>query len=312
MSNQNETTVFIDPFADWAFKRLFASEESKPILIGLLNHIFKGKKCITNIEYGKTDYPGEHAEEGGAVFDITCTDADGTKFIIEIQRGWQENFIERGLFYISRAISDQAPKGNRKGWAYDIKEVYLIAFLEDFRLPGTPKSEYIQNICLANRKTGEIFYDKMSLIFIEMLNFVKKPEELDTDLDRWLYALKHLTEFEDRPDYLTGPEFDQLFNLAEYANLTREEREMYNASMKYKWDNQNVRDYAAKKGREEGLEQGLQEGLQQGLQEGLQEGLEAGERKKAVEMARKMLLAKEPLEKITEYSGLSIEEIKAL
>jgi hypothetical protein len=42
--------------------------------------------------------------------------------------------------------------------------------------------------------------------------------------------------------------FDQLFDLARYANLTKEERDMYNASLKYKWDNKNVRDYAAKKG----------------------------------------------------------------
>lgn len=31
-----------------------------------------------------------------------------------------------------------------------------------------------------------------------------------------------------------------------------------------------------------------------------------------IELARKMLTAKEPLEKITEYTGLSIDEIQAL
>jgi hypothetical protein len=63
-------------------------------------------------------------------------------------------------------------------------------------------------------------------MFIELLNFVKEPHELHTQLDKWIYALKHLAEFEQRPEYLNGSEFDQLFNLAEYANLTREERDM--------------------------------------------------------------------------------------
>jgi predicted transposase/invertase (TIGR01784 family) len=281
-------TTFIDPFVDFSFKRLFSSEQSKPILIGLLNHLFKGRKYITEIEFGKNEFPGENADEGGAVFDVYCTDADGSRFIIEIQRGYQKNFKERALFYTSRAISEQAPKGNRKYWAYNLTEVYLIAFLEDFTLPDSIKSEYLQDICLANRHTGKIFYNKLSLMFIELLNFVKEPYELYTELDKWIYALKHLTEFEQRPEYLYGAEFDQLFNLAEYANLTREERDMYNASLKYKWDNKNVRDYEVSKGREE------------------------GEHKKAVEMAMEMLANNESIDKILKYTKLSREEIEVL
>jgi len=48
-------TTYIDPFIDFAFKRLFSSEESKPVLIGLLNNLFKGDKFITAIEYGKNE-----------------------------------------------------------------------------------------------------------------------------------------------------------------------------------------------------------------------------------------------------------------
>lgn len=288
-------TTYIDAFVDFAWKRLFATEESKPILTGLLNHLFKGKKYITEIEYGKNEFPGEIASEGGAVFDVYCTDADGSKFIIEIQRGNQKYFKERALFYISRAISEQAPKGDRKDWAYNLKEVYLIAFLEDFRLPDSPKSEYIQDICLANRHTGKVFYDKMNLIFIEMLNFVKGPDELYTKLDKWLYALKHLTEFKKRPAYLSGPEFDQLFNLAKYANLTKEERAMYNRSLKYKWDNKNVLDYA----------------VEQADQKAREEERTKAEKEKR-EMAREMLANNEPLEKIVKYTKLSLEEIQSL
>ncbi|WP_370583062.1 PD-(D/E)XK nuclease family transposase [Pedobacter sp. MC2016-24] len=151
-------------------------------------------------------------------------------------------------------------------------------------------------ICLANSHTGKIFYDKLSLIFIEIFNFVKGPEQLETDIDRWLYALKHLTEFKARPAYLSGPEFDQLFNLAKYANLTKKEKAMYDASLKYKWDNKNVRDYEVSKGREEGREQGREEGLH----------------KKALEIAKEMLAEGELLERIVKYTKLSIEEIRAL
>ncbi|WP_316814450.1 PD-(D/E)XK nuclease family transposase, partial [Pedobacter heparinus] len=121
---------------------------------------------------------------------------------------------------------------------------------------------------------------------------VKKPEDLDTELDKWLYALKHLKEFTKRPEYLSGPEFDQLFNLAKYANLTKEERAMYNASLKRKWDNKNVLDYA--------------------VETAVQKGKAEGEHKKSMAIAQKMLTANEPLDKIIEYSGLTIEEIQSL
>lgn len=65
-------------------------------------------------------------------------------------------------------------------------------------------------------------------------------------------------------------------------------------------------------GRREGLREGLQEGKREGLQEGLREGKQEGKREHAVEMARKMLADKLPIEKIAEYSGLSLEEVHKL
>lgn len=296
----SKITTYIDPFLDVAFKRLFATNESKPILIGFLNELYKGRKYITDIQFGKNEYHGEIKEEGGVVFDILCTDANGSKFIIEVQGGYQEYFKERALYYTSRAISEQSPKGKIKQWAYNISEVHLLAFLENFNLPDTPRYEYLQDICLANRHTGKIFYDKLSFIFIEMRNFVKKPHELHTELDKWLYALKHLTEFKKQPVYLSGPEFDHFFALAKYAGLTKEERDMYNTSLKQKWDNKNVMDYAVAQGK-----------LQGKLQGELQGRLE-GELKAKREMAAKLLAKNTPIEEIIELTGLSKEEIESL
>jgi predicted transposase YdaD len=85
---------------------------------------------------------------------------------------------------------------------------------------------------------------------------------------------------------------------------SKEERDMYNASLKYKWDNKNVMDYA----RTEGRAQGIAEGEVQGRAEGLVEG----ERKKAVEMALKLKAKDTRVDEISELIELSIEEIEAL
>ncbi|MBB5436521.1 putative transposase/invertase (TIGR01784 family) [Pedobacter sp. AK017] len=101
-----------------------------------------------------------------------------------------------------------------------------------------------------------------------------------------------------------SPEFDQLFTLANYASLTPEERDMYNSSLKRKWDNKNVLDYAVKKGLEQGLEQGREQGLEQGREQGIH--------KKAIEIALEMLVNKYPIEEIIKLTKLSKEEIQSL
>lgn len=52
--------------------------------------------------------------------------------------------------------------------------------------------------------------------------------------------------------------------------------------------------------------------LASGRREGRREGLREGKHEHAVEMARKMLADKLPLEKVAEYSGLSLEEVRKL
>lgn len=50
------------------------------------------------------------------------------------------------------------------------------------------------------------------------------------------------------PAYLRKTIFEKLFSIAEYTNLSKEEKEMYDSSMKQKWDNKNVVDYAREEG----------------------------------------------------------------
>jgi hypothetical protein len=43
-------------------------------------------------------------------------------------------------------------------------------------------------------QTGEIFYDKLGFNYIELAKFVEGEDELETPLEEWLYALKHLVD----------------------------------------------------------------------------------------------------------------------
>ena len=177
-----------------------------------------------DVDQGKNEFQGDTDEQGVISYDVVCTGADGEIFLVEIQRQDHRNFKERGVFYASRLINDQAPKDQIKIWDYDLKKVYVI-FILNFKLPGTPGDEHWHNMCLCNKLTGDIFYDKLNFIYIELPKFVLTESELKTDLQMWLYSLKHTGTMTSLPEYAIGhPILSSFFSTAEYAKLSKEEK----------------------------------------------------------------------------------------
>ncbi|WP_158796527.1 Rpn family recombination-promoting nuclease/putative transposase [Pedobacter sp. L105] len=273
---------FIDPLSDFGFKHLFGNEPNKDILINFLNELFKGEKVITNLIYSPTEHSGDNKDLKKAVFDMLCTGENGEKFIIEMQRGEQQNFKDRAVFYTSRLINEQFNKGKEHS-NYELNEVYLIAILEfnfDRRLP----LRHLHNAAITNIDTGEIFYPKLSYKFLELANFVKTEEELETDLDRWFYLLKHMNQLEKIPAVLNKRIFQKVFKIAEISNLTKKEKAMYDSDIKAKWDYENVMAFAEKKAEKKGKQ----------------------------EVALKLKQLNFPIDKISEVTNLTVTEIETL
>jgi len=281
-------TKYVDLLTDISFKRVFGVDQNRDLLIAFLNEVFKGRKHIMDLVFNKNEHHGNNKEEGSAIFDLLCTGDKGERFLIEVQTGTPTNFKKRALFYTSRLISEQAPKGGMKDWAYDITEVYFLGILEE-SITADPR--YFHDIGLCYRDTGEIFYDGFGHIFIELSKFVKTIEELNpnSDLENWLYAFKHLREMNDMPAQLQqNVIFEKLYTIAEYSNMTKEEQKIYEKELKQKWDNAAVK------------------------KQKFLEGEEYGEEKKAREIALEMKKDGVALDIIIKYTKLSIEEINAL
>lgn len=67
-----------------------------------------------------------------------------------------------------------------------------------------------------------------------------------------------------------------------------------------------------KEGWEEGKEEGMKEGIKEGMKKGRAEGLKEGERKKSLEIARKLLASGLPEELVAASTGLGMDEIRGL
>ena len=96
----------------------------------------------------------------------------------------------------------------------------------------------------------------------------KTESELKTQLDKWIYFLKNLEDFDSIPSILREPVFEKAFQTAELAVMSPKERERYEAHLKVYRDN-----YAAlKTAIVEGLTKGRVEGRAEGKIEGRAEG----------------------------------------
>ncbi len=129
----------------------------KILLIAFLNEIFKDRKTIIDLNFDKTELQGPNAHFRKSVFDLTCKGADGEKFVIEMQRIYQQFFMDRAIYYTSLLINEQAPKGNPK-WDFKLKEIYFVGLL-DFEMENNKSIDYISRASIINEETGKLFYE---------------------------------------------------------------------------------------------------------------------------------------------------------
>ena len=157
-----------------------------------------------------------------------------------------------------------------------------------------------------------------------MINFVKSEAEVEDELDKVFFMLKNMSTLKTLPRIMNSTVFQRFFQLASYAKLTKEERTMYDISLKRKWDAEAVRMYQQEQQKRlEGLEKQLKEAIREakkaekeakakGKAEGLAEGLAEGEHKKSIETALNFKKMGLPIADIAMGTGLSIEEIEKL
>ncbi|QEC52887.1 hypothetical protein FRZ59_11450 [Anseongella ginsenosidimutans] len=87
-------------------------------------------------------------------------------------------------------------------------------------------------------------FGQVKWIFIQLPGFDKKPEELDSDLERWIYLMKQLHLIQKRPAFFNNTAFRKLFNVTEIDKLNPEEQKMYKLTIDADRNWRNVISYA--------------------------------------------------------------------
>ena len=131
---------------------------------------------------------------------------------------------------------------------------------------------------LLETKTLKRMTDKLEFVFVEVAKFNKREDELETDLDKWLYLLKNMSAA------LRDRVFGRLCDLPEYARLDDEERNNYVNAMNTARDTYNQMVYACK----------------------------VSVKKNTIEIAQKMIALGIDFNTISSATGLTMEEITGI
>lgn len=138
-------------------------------------------------------------------------------------------------------------------------------------------------------KSGELMTPRIQFVFLELPNSLGRALTPQASvLDNICYAFHEMEHLAERPEELKQEIFKLLFNSAELAIFTADERAKYQLDMTTERDIKNQIEFARDEGRVEGRVEGI--------------------RLSALNMLKDNL----PVDTICRYTGLSEEEVEAL
>jgi predicted transposase/invertase (TIGR01784 family) len=243
----------INPRVDFAFKKLFGSEENKDLLLALINAILAERVAIEEIElknpYNLADYQAGKI----SILDIKARDDRGRWLNIEMQIGQDLNFDKRAIYYWSKLVTEQLSEGMM---FRELKKTISINILDFNFIPDTDEFHNIYKIINSRTGKDDNLHDLFELHYIELRKYRKNYSEIVTALDRWITFLTRAHELDRKtiPSELASDTaivkaieaVDRMFN--------EEERDIYEVRMEAIADVESKIASALAEGREAGEE----------------------------------------------------------
>jgi len=212
---------FINPKTDFAFKKIFGSEQSKDILISFLNGmLYEGKSVILDLEIVNPYQVPRIRGIKDTYLDVKAKITGDKTVIIEMQVLNVEGFEKRILYNASKAYSIQLETGED----YTLLNPVIALTITDFEM--FPHLERVINRFILKEKDFLVDYltEDLELVFVELPKFDKPLEQLESLTDKWIYFLKNARNLEIVPENMGDvPELQKAFEIANQATMNREE-----------------------------------------------------------------------------------------
>jgi predicted transposase/invertase (TIGR01784 family) len=256
----------INPRVDFAFKKLFGSEENKDLLISLINAIVSEQEQVVEVELKNPYNLADYRAGKMSILDIKAKAENGRWFNVEMQISEDYNFDKRAIYYWAKLVTEQLNEGMM---FKELKKTISISILDFNFIPNTPEVHNCYKIINTATGKDDKLHDIFELHYIELKKFKKTYHQINSALDRWSTFLTKADKLDKEhvPKELASDKnivkaieaVDRMFN--------EEERLVYETRMQSLADVESKIASAEEKGLEKGLEQGREEGREEGMNE---------------------------------------------
>ena len=305
--------TYINPTTDFAFKKIFGSDESHTILISFLNGILYGGELIVTDLVILDPYQAPRIEGfKSSYLDVKAKLSTGESVIIEMQVLNIDGFQKRILYNATKTYAAQLKSGDGYTGINPVIALTIVGF-NMFEESEEPIARFI-----LKEKTMLFDYPvcDLELVFVELPKFKTNIQDLMTLTDKWMYFLRNASKLGSIPDNLDEiPEIHQAFSLANEAQLTVEERDRLDREIFFIYDQQKLKekaDEAIKNVNEirkqaDEIRKQADETVKKGLEQGRVEATIATQK----DIARRLLEVMDD-QTIAQTTGLSVEEVRCL
>jgi predicted transposase/invertase (TIGR01784 family) len=254
--------TFADPKTDFAFKRIFGSEEHKDVLVAFLNGMLDLDEPhrIVAVELLPPEQRPAVAELKLSIVDVKCTDARGVTYVVEMQVLQVEGFEKRVVYNVAKAYVNQIARGELYPDLNDVVGITICDFelwpeSGEETIPMLSRWRMIEEQTGSRSKLGQI-----RLVFLELPKYdTSRPPQ--TTVEKWAYFFREADNLTVVPEALAESPFVDALEAARTAGFTAAEWEAYIQAGMALQDERGALSIAEKRGVRVGQQQGLQLGI---------------------------------------------------
>jgi len=289
---------FLNIKTDYAFKKVFGSENSKNILKSFLNSTLELPSPIEDLKIvDPYNVPKLQGMKETAV-DVKATLEDKTKVIIEMQILNHNGFESRILYNTAKNYANQLDKGAK----YHLLNPVIALTIVNFKMFDFEKYKSIFR--LLEKENFTEYKDDIQLQFIELPKFDKTLDECITIEDKWIYFIKNARDMDIAPAF-QDPDLIEAVDIANTASMTKEELEIQDKREEFIF----MQKSSIEKGTQEGYQRGIAEGIEKGIEKGIKEGREEGRKKEREQLIINAFRNGTPTNIIGDFVDMNEEDI---
>ena len=301
----------LPPYDDRIFKAMLTAPEAKPALLLLASAIIE--RPVIDVLVRNNELPISDTDEKAEQLDINCLIDDDSQADIEMQANRMDeetgsnhdNLKARSIYNLCDLHSSQSSKGK----SYNtLVRSYQVMFCGFTVFPD--RTAYMNSYSMRHDIDNELLKNAIRVIFVELTKLndtLKKPVEDMTDMEKFSIFLRYA----ENPDYrkIVNKVIESKEGLSVAGevlmNISNDEREkaIFRSRRIAMADRESNRITA---------ERNLKIAMAESEKRGVEVGEKRGEKSKANEMAKIMIIDGEKNEKIMRYTGLTLTEIEAL